>query len=195
MIAPYRQGWLKTKNGSKSWYSAGSRETVSDLEPLADILIPRSDDGVWIAADNKVASVDSKLRFTEEVTLDTTRIITNLLEDSNGTLWIGASANTAGERVFSYRGGQLDSLQLGESVSRVTALHEDIQGTLWIGTQSALWRVRGDTLDRFTVSEGLNSNFIQSIGSDPRGWVWISTKGGICLYRRCLLYTSPSPRD
>ena len=188
MIAPYRQGWLKTKNGSKSWYSAGSRETVSDLEPLADILIPRSDDGVWIAADNKVASVDSKLRFTEEVTLDTTRIITNLLEDSNGTLWIGVSANTAGERVFSYRGGQLDSLQLGESVSRVTALHEDIQGTLWIGTQSALWRVRGDTLDRFTVSEGLNSNFIQSIGSDPRGWVWISTKGGICLYRRGVIH-------
>ena len=183
-IVPYRRGWLKTQNGSKSWYSAGSRETVADVEPLADILIPRSNGGIWIAADNKVASVDSNLHFNEEVYLDSTQIVKNLLEDSNGTLWIGVSAKTPGEWLFSYRGGQLDSLQLGKSESRVTALHEDAEGTLWIGTQSALWRMRGGILDRFTVSEGLNSSYIRSIGSDPRGWVWISTKGGICLYSR-----------
>ncbi len=175
-IVPYQEGWLGSQDGSRSWHLSQRGEL------LGDVLIPRSDGGVWIGADNKLASIDRELRFNEELLLDSTQTINTLLEDRNGTLWIGMSANTPGEKLFSYRDGHLDSLQRSKIESGVNAMHEDSEGTLWIGTQSGLWRMRGDIFDRFTVSEGLRSNEIRSIASDPRGWVWIVTTGGICLY-------------
>ena len=183
-FVPYRQGWLGTQEKSRSWYS--SHAAIQDLdlsgESLADVLIPHSDGGIWIAADNKLARIDRELRFSEEIRLDSTQIIKTLLEDSNGTLWIGTSANRPGEWLFSYRDGHLDSLLLGTIESSINALHEDAEGSVWIGSQSGLWRLQGDTLNRFTVNEGLSSNTVRSIASDPRGWIWIANGSEIDLY-------------
>ena len=175
-VVPYQEGWLANQDGSKSRHF--SQPGVS----LGDVLIPRSDGGVWIGADNNLASIDRELRFNEELLLDSTQTINTLLEDRNGTLWIGMSANTPGEKLFSFRDGHLDSLDLGKIEFGINAMHEDSEGSLWIGTQNGLWRMRGDILDHFTVSEGLSSNYIRSIASDPKGKVWIVTVGGVCLY-------------
>ena len=107
-------------------------------------------------------------------------------EDREGVLWAGTS-----EGLFRIerRGGGWSSRRIEFPAPRpyseahqVNAIVDDGSGGLWIGTRDLglLHRMPDGRLDRFTTAEGLPSNRIWSLLSDPAGALWAGTKHGIC---------------
>ena len=63
---------------------------------------------------------------------------------------------------------------------KVVCMHETKDGLIWIGTDGdGLIRYNGSEFKRFTTREGLISNFIASLQSDPQGRLWIGTSKGL----------------
>ncbi len=111
--------------------------------------------------------------------------VQHLLEDKNGTLWIGSYGG--GLKRFdrekgtfiSYRSNPHDFYTISHDY--VHTLYQDDSGTLWIGT-------RGGALDKLRLEkrfelyqedpdkpDGLNHNMILSILKDRRGELWVGT--------------------
>jgi len=71
-------------------------------------------------------------------------------------------------------------LREGLPQAKVVDVVQDQQGYLWLATQgSGLLRFDGAAFDQFTTTDGLPSNFIQSLTLDHAGELWIGTNKGI----------------
>lgn len=60
-------------------------------------------------------------------------------------------------------------------------IFQDRQGVYWFGSNGeGAYRYDGHTLTHITDKQGLCSNFVWSIGEDPQGRLWFSTREGYC---------------
>ena len=110
--------------------------------------------------------------------------VTAILEDSDGTMWIG----TDGDGLYRYQGESRTHLAKGGRLMSdwIRALHLDTTGTLWIGTAGGgLSRWRDGQLSTFTTREGLPDNTISQILEDDMGRLWLGSSRGIaCVSKR-----------
>lgn len=111
----------------------------------------------------------------------------SLLEDPDGTLWIGTEGglvryepSTGRHEVFSPQ--PQDPFSLPDA--RVLSLHRDRRGDLWVGTGDGLARFES-TSRRFHVlrhdpddANALAHPVVRAIFEDRRGDLWIGTGGG-----------------
>ncbi|MBF0229012.1 MAG: hypothetical protein HQK63_05390 [Desulfamplus sp.] len=105
-------------------------------------------------------------------------IVTSLLSDNNGGLWIGGASgglthlNTDGSwQVFNTKNSGLPN-------NNVSALLSDINGDLWIGTNGGgLAHLKSDGSWQVFDKEnsGLPGGIVNSLSSDGIGGVWIGT--------------------
>ena len=112
--------------------------------------------------------------------------ITDLIEDSNGDLWISGEG-----KIFLLQKGKLQSEPIEKifpsasrtSGSLATVIFPDSNGIVWIGTQDA-------GLDRFNTTTGEISNYNSSINAlpddnvvslikDDSNFLWVTTQSGI----------------
>lgn len=116
-------------------------------------------------------------------------IITAVMEDSRGMLWIG----TSGNGVFEWDRKQRMLTQFKGSIpgtsvvmdEQIGALYEDRSGTVWIGSLAhGLYRVEPGR-NRFVhyrhdprVATSLSHDRIRAIYEDASGAVWVATEGG-----------------
>jgi signal transduction histidine kinase/ligand-binding sensor domain-containing protein len=116
-----------------------------------------------------------------------------LLEDAQGTLWVGTKGgglnrldrdqeDGQGASFTHYRHDPEDPHSLGQD--NVTVIYEDAEGSLWIGT-------RGGGLDKFEPETGrfshyrhdpenpqsLGRNWVTDVYQDREGTLWVSTGG------------------
>jgi signal transduction histidine kinase/CheY-like chemotaxis protein/ligand-binding sensor domain-containing protein len=105
--------------------------------------------------------------------------VTALLEDRAGTLWIGFNDG----RIARYAGARftpVDALFGGS----VTAIVQHIDGELWIGTrEDGVLRVRDGVSEPIRLIEGMPSNRVQALLSDPTAGVWVATFHGLAVVR------------
>jgi ligand-binding sensor domain-containing protein len=67
--------------------------------------------------------------------------------------------------------------------SDINCIFQDKRGNYWFGTDGqGVCRYDGTGLTRFTVNDGICSNFIWTIAEDKSGNIWFSTRDGICRY-------------
>ena len=110
---------------------------------------------------------------------------TGFATDSRGNLWIGCWGG--GVDLLKRGSSQFVYMQNNENNERsisdnfVECLERDLKDNIWIGTHAGLNMVnnRDTVFRRFTVSDGLENDWIASICFDSRNRLWISTKGGI----------------
>jgi ligand-binding sensor domain-containing protein/signal transduction histidine kinase len=112
---------------------AGERLPSSDIRSLR---VAR-DGRLWIGTTAGLASWQGG-RLTHYPELDG-QIIEALLEDREGTIWVGAWAPTVGRLCTIHSGRTQCYGQDGRLGSGVTALYEDSGGNLWAGA-AGLWR-------------------------------------------------------
>jgi ligand-binding sensor domain-containing protein/signal transduction histidine kinase len=111
-----------------------------------------------------------------------------ITEDQSGTLWVGTRGsglnrfNTQTEQFDHYRFDASDPNSL--SSDTVLAITEDSNGTLWLGSADGLNKMdkQSGKFRRFTVKQGLPSNFIYRIEEDNDGFIWLSTNQGLSRF-------------
>ncbi len=135
---------------------------------------------IWLVANAHLffCEIDGKLRDCGAFQDTSNARTAALLEDHNGSVWIG----TDGNGLFQYRQSQFERMKT--SHSSVLCLNEDHEGNIWAGTG-------GGGLDRITPSgvrlEVLENKPVQSqiesICQDAGGVLWGATQNGALVSR------------
>ena len=172
------------------------------------VYVDRSD-VVWVVTRRGLSRYDEALdRFvtymadTADPNVGTagTRVVTSVVEDGRGTLWVGTSLGlvrlnkaTGVETPFviatSVPGGPAGAQGADRRPATkpvyVTALHEDRRGRLWIGAQDGLYLLdsaRTATPRQYVRlgmdPQGLPNEAATWVTEDAAGHVWIGTRGG-----------------
>jgi len=110
-----------------------------------------------------------------------------MLEDSNGTFWLGSyreglyyfNPRTGRSGSYSYKRNDTNSL----SNNRINKIFEDRRHNIWLATEGGLCKMnpRSGKFSRFTTRNGLPSNLILSMLQDDEGQLWISTSRGLAV--------------
>jgi signal transduction histidine kinase/ligand-binding sensor domain-containing protein len=112
--------------------------------------------------------------------------VSTLFEDHNNIVWIGThngglfSLEPATGRVLQFANKPQDRNSL--SNNKVNAIGEDSYHNLWIATEGGgLCKLAADrcTFSRYTIKDGLPSNFIFKMLEDNRRQLWVSTSKGL----------------
>ena len=115
--------------------------------------------------------------------------VSSILEDSNGTLWIGtlhglfALDGDVGN--YAYEVFYQHNNRSKISSSRIMSLCEDQRHRLWVGTFDNglnLFHKASKTFMAYTEESGLANNSIKGIISDSHGNLWLSSNGGISQF-------------
>ncbi|MDQ1351249.1 MAG: hypothetical protein QG657_1551, partial [Acidobacteriota bacterium] len=105
-----------------------------------------------------------------------------IYEDSKGKLWIGAFTGLhylEKEIISAY------PLDTAMEKKIFCCAHEDRDGVLWFGTDSGLIRVKENEKPHiYTVQDGLNGNYIDSLVEDNNGNLWLGGRNGISRVKR-----------
>jgi len=185
--------WFCTSDGLSRFdgYEFVNYTTAHGLphRQVFDLLITRSGD-YWVATSaglahfNPIATTPGS-KFKAYVPTDRrdSEVITDLFEDSTGTIWI-SSGN--GLHVLRQSGNdwQIEYVSLGEKPDEgldLTAIVEASPGVLWIGTEQGLFRRFNDGhVERFGVEDGLPHPHVRGLLRDPDGTIWVATGLGLC---------------
>jgi ligand-binding sensor domain-containing protein len=67
--------------------------------------------------------------------------------------------------------------------SDINCIFQDRRGNYWFGTDGhGVCRYDGRVVTRFTVDNGMCSNFVWTVTEDTTGKIWFGTRDGICRY-------------
>jgi two-component system, sensor histidine kinase ChiS len=108
-------------------------------------------------------------------------IISSLVNDKKGNLWIGTYGGGVtrfdGRNFFHY------TVDHGLPSNTVLSLLEDTKGNIWIGTREGVVRFDGRHFSVFTVRQGLSHDIVEKIFEDNNGDIWFGTyQGGVYRY-------------
>jgi PAS domain S-box-containing protein len=106
---------------------------------------------------------------------------------ADGSLWVGISVPGRGGGLQRLTDGILKPFLApglnGETLS-VAALCSDQQENLWVGTLGhGLYKIHGKNVDHYGSAEGLSSDAVWNLFEDREGNVWVSTAGGLDMFR------------
>lgn len=74
-----------------------------------------------------------------------------------------------------------ERLDYAKPLSMVTGLHRDNDGTIWASTEYGLLRLRNGRITRYSLKEGIDPPYIESLLSDNESNLWLGTFGGGAL--------------
>lgn len=151
---------------------------------------------IWVgSAGNGLLLFDEKTNNLNKITDETghthlsdNAFINTILQDSEGTYWIGIPYSLIrmkikdGITVFTeYRPGQ-DSSSI--SSAGVITVFEDSRHRIWIGTDDGLnlFHKENETFTKYRKEDGLPHNTINAILEDRNNSLWISTFGGLSKF-------------
>ena len=151
---------------------------------------------IWIGTPERVAFLSEGAgRF--QLAAEGLKYVTSLSEDSHGSIWM------------SQLGGGVRPVRLPFPILQVPTLKAffDDHGTLWAPTLGmGLWRVpnpdvlnigKAATLDslaeRYSHTNGLTSEFAESIFQDSEGDIWVGTNAGMDRFRQSAATAISSP--
>ncbi len=103
-------------------------------------------------------------------------IVTCLLEDKLGNLWIGTAGGA-----MKYDGRSFTSYTTREGLSSndVRSILQDKAGNIWFGTLgSGITKFDGQFFSHFSEKDGLGNNSVFSMLQDRSGNLWFATWGG-----------------
>jgi ligand-binding sensor domain-containing protein/signal transduction histidine kinase len=195
-VGSHGELWIGTRRGL-SRYESGKFTTWTALDGLgSDLIGAMADDGegnLWIGTLGGLSRFRDG-HFTNLTTRDglSSNVVTALYADRDGTLWIGT--NDGG--LNRWRNGKVVSLLAQQLPSRVIGILEDGVGYMWISSNTGIYRVSRDGLNRmaeggaaaevmrFGVADGMRISECSSGGHPAAvrlsdGSLWFATLKGI----------------
>ncbi|HEX2846812.1 MAG TPA: two-component regulator propeller domain-containing protein [Chitinophagaceae bacterium] len=107
-------------------------------------------------------------------------IITALLQDHTGNIWICTAAGVSRYDGHSFTSFTTDQ---GLAYNDVRAVCQDRNGNIWFGTMGGgISKYDGYSFTNFTVKDGLPGNIVYSIKEDNLGNIWLGTLKGLAKY-------------
>ena len=170
--------WLGTESGlyrfdgvrAVPWRPPAGEHLVSNF--IQSLLVSR-DGTLWIGAFGGFASwKDGKL--TKYPELDGFSIPA-LLEDHQGTVWIG-DISPSGGNLCTVKAGKITCSGARAFGQGVTALYEDRKGNLWVSAATGLWRWAPRRSERFEFAQGVT--LASSLTEDDTGVLVLVTNSG-----------------
>ena len=192
-----RQGnlWIGSDDGGLSLVRGDAVQPFPLVDSLAEenvrSLFEDSSGSLWVGTRAGVLRVvgGRQVRFTSAQGLpnDTVNAIHEGAPGS-GILWVGTARGLA--RV---RGGIVEVVSLASEGSAgngdersedlVRCLHRDQQGALWVCTEHGVVRwSEASPPRRFTMADGLDSEFVYAVHEDAEGILWFGTAGGLARF-------------
>jgi diguanylate cyclase (GGDEF)-like protein len=177
LIADASGLWMGTYDAGVRHLSARAEAPLEhdDLVPADARALLRDRNGtLWAALRHGIATY-SNGKWTTFAAGIPDDIVTSLVEDRAGEIWIG----TAGHGVYRYAAGTLVTFGQadGLSASRVRSIFEDREGNMWVGTEGGgLNRLKRGTFVTYGTREGLSSDIAYAVYEDRRGTVWVGTQ-------------------
>ena len=138
-------------------------------------LLAARDGRLWIGTSRGLASSkDGKLTHYPELEGQT---IQGLLEDREGTVWVGGWEPSLG-RLCRIQGGNTQCYgEDGRFGNGVTALHEDREGNLWAGGITGLWRWKPGPPRLYPL--GNQAEEIYALSGSDDGGILVAKRSGI----------------
>lgn len=164
---------------------AGQHLRNSDIRSLKGA----RDGTLWIGTFTGLASwKDGKLTHYPE--LDG-QVIETLLEDRQGTIWVGGWAPAVGRLCRIQSGNTQCYGEDGRFGSGVTAMYEDRGGNLWAGATNGLWRWQPGPPSMYQMPDP--ENRIYSLAETDDGGILVAKTSGITKLRngKTEAYTLP----
>ncbi|MCB1582033.1 MAG: hypothetical protein KDI92_03145 [Xanthomonadales bacterium] len=105
-------------------------------------------------------------------------ITRNVIEDSNGHIWIASW-----EGVFKYNGHSFQHITKDVSQARFFAIMEDSRNNFWLASiGSGVFYYDGQSFKNYNTSNGLINDRVTNIFEDKAGRIWFGTEGGISIF-------------
>ena len=154
--------------------------TMEDGLPINSLnSITQSADGyLWIGSEGGLIRFDG-VKFDvfnhENVPFITGDIVSAVLEDKQGTLWVA----TRGDGVIRRQNGTFDAFTEASGLlsNQVSCLLESSDGLIWLGTRGGLNLVKEGTLSPVSLPETLTTTWITCLMEDKQSRVWVGTFG------------------
>jgi ligand-binding sensor domain-containing protein/signal transduction histidine kinase len=147
----------------------------------ASDMLQTRDGYLWLATQEGLARFDG-VEFTVFDRANTPAIsnsnIVQLLEDSDGALWIRPAGQTP--PLVRYAGGTFEAFDTGDGLAnlRSNSWIADPTGGIWVGTLGGLARFKDGAFKTYTSHDGLPSDTVFAVSLDSRNTLWISTRRG-----------------
>jgi len=111
----------------------------------------------------------------------------SLARGSDGTLWVGLSAEGPGQGLQQLKDGAVKPFvtpPFNGSGFDIGALMFDHDGNLWVGTKAkGIFRVHGNTVEHYDRTNGLSGDSVYALFEDREGIVWAGTTSGVDSFR------------
>jgi signal transduction histidine kinase/streptogramin lyase len=149
------------------------------------------DGHMWIATDGGVSRIgrDGVAGFTvaNGLAYMSTR---SLMEDRSGDIWIGTDR---GLSCWTSGGFTSNGATRALAEEKIWSILQDRNGTVWFGTRDhGLFRLRDESVQQYTVAQGLPSNSLYQILQDRLGTYWLTSPNGIASVKESEL-SGPYP--
>lgn len=177
--------WVGTRHGlahlDKSRFVAlGSTSEPTLLRPTLSLLTAR-DNSVWAGGRGSLTHVTrSGVKIYTTADGLPNKIIMSLLEDRDGTMWIG----TEGAGLLHFSNGEFSPVGTGDGpgTGSICSILGDPDGTLWLGTRGGgLIRFAHGISTAITRRAGLSDDDVFAIVEDQFGRLWLSSNKGISV--------------
>lgn len=130
-----------------------------------------------------------RTKFLKETNTQFSSVHTEcLLENSDGSVWVGT--NNEGLYLISGQGNIIRHLTTGStpalSNNHILVVHLGADSVLWIGTFGGglnKFDLNNNSIQSFTIKDGLANENVVGILSDQIGNIWASTYNGLSCYR------------
>ncbi len=190
LLAPVAISALAADRQGRIWFARGPHfgafrdgrfQAVATIPSSPTRLAAAHGGGIWICSGTRLLKFDEDMGLKDLGEFSSTPSAgapTALLEDEDGSVWIG----TAYSGLYHFSGTNFEAVPI--SHKEVTSLAEDREGSLWVGTTGdGLYQVRPRTVELEGTEEGLPFDAVQSLCEDTNGVLWAATQNG-ALARR-----------
>ncbi len=165
--------------GKNNRFTRVSSETVSWWVAFVNSVVVAGDGSLWYGGRGALVNlrngkVDKLFEPNQDPWLSSVSV-NALCNDLNGGLWIGTSEG----RLEHYQNGKITRFAQPIARGAINALLQQVDGYVWVGSEAGgLKRIRADSNDVLSLTNGLASHSIRTLYQDVAGTLWIGTAGG-----------------